>query len=109
MIESKTLFEFLDDCEDTLGLESVYEFSDEFEDFKAPYLAYKETATHPFAADNVVYFIRYNYELALWSLQKDFDLQQKIESLLRKHEIFFTKDEGGFDEGTGLHVAPYQL
>lgn len=58
-----------------------------------PYLIFMQTGSNNVSADNVVYYKNNSYVIELYSEDKAFKLEEKIEELLTEHEIYWEKSE----------------
>ncbi|MDP3059048.1 MAG: hypothetical protein Q8N36_06285 [bacterium] len=58
-----------------------------------PYIVYFAEGSDNFAADNVVYLPRTNYQVELYSSRKDTTVEALVEAALTANEIFYEKQE----------------
>jgi hypothetical protein len=72
---------------------------------KPPYVAYLAIDANNFAADNVVYHVATNYQIELYSNQKDPASEALIEAALTEADIYYDKLEAYIDSEKLYQVA----
>ena len=86
-LESKQLFELLKKTK----IPVVYAFSKERKTL--PYIVYRDDGLESFKADNNIFYKAKNFLVELYSDNKDFALEEKIELLFEENEIIYDKSE----------------
>lgn len=75
------------------GLPNAYHHFAEGEAPDPPYVVYLYPSANNFSADGVVYHSGNNLDIELYTDLKDIKLEKEVETVLKKHGIFFTKSE----------------
>lgn len=90
----------------SLGLPVSYRF------FKSPptppYIIYLFSYSDNFGADNKVYSKEDNYQVELYSTEKDLASEKKIEDLFDSNDIYYDKTETYIDS-EGLYEVLYEI
>jgi len=76
-----------------MGLPNAYHHFAEGEAVDPPFLCFLYPNENEYGADNEVYFTTNTLDIELYTDAKDPDLEAQIETVLRKHEIFYHKTE----------------
>lgn len=85
----KQILDILDD----IGLPFAYDHFAEGETPRLPFVCYTIPSTDNFSADGKVYKRIDEINLELYTDRKNIDIEEKIEDVLGKHEIFYEKYE----------------
>lgn len=100
-----TLEEFAKLLESTGFPVAFYEFPKE-EPHDPPFICYVTPGPSQFGADGVVYYSGKNVQVELYTLQKDQEAEEKVETALAS--FYFLKDEGYLDDEK-IYMVTYQL
>lgn len=76
-----------------MGLPSAYEHFSEEESPSLPFLLWWLEGENNFSADNCVYYSSLQLTIALYTDEKSPGAEAEIETVLRNHNIFYTKTE----------------
>lgn len=93
---------------DEVGVEYRYHHFTEEEAVSPPFICWLVPGTDNFAADGKVYFKADEVHIELYTDQKDFDLEKRIETILDRREIFWEKSEEYIEEEM-LYEVLYEL
>ena len=91
-----------------IELPFAYDHFAEGESPDPPFLVYLMQSADNFAADGIAYFIVNNLHLELYTDIKDPELEEKIESVLTKYGLFYSKSEVWISSEK-LYEVLYQL
>lgn len=91
-----------------MGLPFAYDHFAERESPDPPFLVYLYPGTDNFAADGIAYFKINNLHIELYTDYKDIDLEEKIEAVLTKYGLFYSKSEVWISSEK-LYEVLYQL
>ena len=91
-----------------MGLPFAYDHFAEGESPHPPFLVYLMPSADNFAADGIAYFKVNNLHLELYTDIKDPELEEKIESVLTKYGLFYSKSEVWISSEK-LYEVLYQL
>ncbi|MEK4494495.1 hypothetical protein [Ureibacillus sp. FSL W8-0352] len=83
-------------------------YSDFNKKVNPPFIAYKETGTNNFAADNRVWKKVRSVEVQLYTDKKDLKIEKQIEDLFYNHSIYYDADDF-FIEKENLHQRIYYI
>ena len=72
-----------------------------------PFICYYFTQSDDFGADNINYAHIRRAVIELYTDQKDFSLEQAVETLLTSNELVYTKSEA-FIDSEQLHLTSYE-
>ncbi len=91
-----------------VGLPTVYHHFEEGCAPEPPYLIYLFPNSENFGADNGVYMdiSRVNFEL--YTDKKDTKLERKVQAVLKKHGVFYEKDES-YLETEHMYEVLYEM
>ena len=76
-----------------VGIPFAYDHFAEGESPDPPFICYLLPGTNHFAADGIAYFKINEVNIELYTDIKDLDVEQRLEAVLDKHGIFYTKSE----------------
>lgn len=76
-----------------MGLPFAYDHFAEGEAVDPPFICYLLPASNNFAADGKVYFKANEVHIELYTDKKDLSVEQKVETVLDRHGIFYEKSE----------------
>lgn len=71
----------------------AYDHFAEGESPEPPFICYLLPSTNNFSADGKVYYKISEVHIELYTDYKDLELEEKIETILEEHEIFYNKSE----------------
>ena len=91
-----------------IELPFAYDHFAEGESTDPPFLVYLMPSADNFAADGIAYFKVNNLHLELYTDIKDPELEEKIESVLTKYGLFYSKSEVWISSEK-LYEVLYQL
>lgn len=100
-----TLEEFAKQLETTGFPVAFYEFPKE-EPHDPPFLCYIVLPATTFSADGVVYFSSTGIQVELYTLKKNIEAEQKVETAL--NSFFYEKDEGILEDEK-IYMVTYRL
>jgi hypothetical protein len=106
-VDEKTLFNLLK----STGLPVAYHHFPEDENFpppKPPYIVYLFSFSSNFSADNRVYSQQPNYQVELYTTEKDPVSEKLIEDLFDEHDIHWDKTET-YIESEDLYQVLYEI
>ena len=75
------------------GLPFAYDHFAEGEAVDPPFICYLLPASNNFSADGKVYFKANEVHIELYTDKKDLSVEQKVETVLDRHGIFYEKSE----------------
>ncbi len=93
---------------DQIGLPYRYHHFETPEAVAPPFLAWICGEDNIFYADGKPYFLTQGIDLELYTDQKDFDLEKKVEAVLREHEIGWRKSED-YIETENMYEVLYEI
>jgi len=73
-----------------------------------PYIVYLFSHSSNFGADNRVYSKQFNYQVELYTTEKDPVSEKLIEDLFDEHDIYWEKSET-YIESEGLYQVLYEI
>ncbi len=76
-----------------MGLPFAYHHFSEGESPKPPFLIFLSPGEHTFSADNLMYHSFKRLDIELNTDEKSPETEQKVEEILRQHNIYYTKTE----------------
>lgn len=76
-----------------VGLPLAYDHFAEGESPEPPFICFLFPGSENFSADNVVYAEFQNLNVELYTDEKNPELEERIESVLNRHELFWNKSE----------------
>jgi len=76
-----------------MGLPFAYHHFAEGESPNTPFLLFLSPGEHTFSADNYMYHSFKQLDVELYTDKKAPDLEKQVESVLRRHHIYYTKTE----------------
>ena len=91
-----------------MGLPFAYDHFAEGESPNPPFLVYLYPGADNFAADGIAYFKINNLHIELYTDYKDIDLEEKVEAVLTKYGLFYSKSEVWISSEK-LYEVLYQL
>lgn len=91
-----------------MGLPFAYDHFAEGESPDPPFLVYLYPGAVNFAADGIAYFKINNLHIELYTDYKDIDLEEKVEAVLTKYGLFYSKSEVWISSEK-LYEVLYQL
>lgn len=74
-----------------------------------PFMVYYGVGMDSTIADNINYFNVQRFNIELYTLEKRFDLEDKIEKILIENEIIFEKGLDVFIPGDKTFMVPYYI
>lgn len=91
-----------------MGLPFSYHHFAEGETPEPPFLLFLSPGEETFGADNVVYHNFKQLDIELYSDRKSPEVEEQVESVLKLHEIYFTKTETWI-ESEKLYEVLYEI
>ena len=76
-----------------MGIPFAYDHFAEGESPEPPFISYLLPGVNHFAADGMAYFKINEVHIELYTDYKDLSVEQKVETVLDKYGIFYTKSE----------------
>ena len=76
-----------------IGLPFAYHHFAEGESPKPPFLIFLSPGENTFSADNLMYHSFKRLDIELYTDEKSPETEQKVEEILRQHNIYYTKTE----------------
>ena len=76
-----------------IGTPFAYDHFAEGESPEPPFICYLLPGTNHFAADGIAYFKINEVNIELYTDIKDLDVEQRLETVLDQHGIFYAKSE----------------
>ncbi len=78
---------------DEMGMESAYHHFAEGESPEPPFVVFLYPRANNFSADGMAYFKVNRLNVELYTDLKDVELEQRVETVLDSHGIFYAKSE----------------
>lgn len=78
---------------DEMGMESAYHHFAEGESPEPPFVVFLYPRANNFSADGMAYFKVNRLNIELYTDLKDVELEQRVETVLDSHGIFYAKSE----------------
>ena len=78
---------------DEMGMESAYHHFAEGESPEPPFVVFLYPKANNFSADGVAYYKVNRLNIELYTDLKDVELEQRVETVLDSHGIFYAKSE----------------
>lgn len=91
-----------------MGLPSAYHHFAEGESPPPPFVVYLSPGEENFSADNIAYFSSKQLDIELYTDKKQPELEEQVEAVLSRHEIYYTKTEA-FIESERLYEVLYEM
>ena len=91
-----------------MGLPFAYHHYAEGESPEPPFLLFLSPGENTFSADNVAYFSFKQLDIELYTDKKLPELEEQVEAVLAKHEIYYTKTEL-FIDSEELYEVLYEM
>lgn len=104
MMTEKQIEELLDGT----GIEYRYHHFETEEAINPPFICWVSTETHNFSADGKVYLSISGIDIELYTDEKDFELERKVEEQLDNHGIFWKKTEE-YIESENMYEVLYEM
>ncbi len=76
-----------------IGLPFAYHHFAEGESPNPPFVVYLSPGENTFSADNLMYHSFKRLDIELYTDEKSPETEQKVEEILRQHNIYYTKTE----------------
>lgn len=93
---------------DEMGMESAYHHFAEGESPEPPFVVFLYPKANNFSADGVAYFKVNQLNIELYTDLKDVELEQRVETVLDSHGIFYAKSEVWI-ESERLYEVLYEM
>ena len=93
---------------DLTGIEYRYHHFKEREAIDPPFIVWLVADSDNFAADGIAYYKIDKLNIEVYTDEKDFDLEEKIETILTQHDIYFDKTES-FIESETMYEVLYEM
>ena len=93
---------------DEMGMESAYHHFAEGESPEPPFVVFLYPKANNFSADGVAYFKVNRLNIELYTDLKDVELEQRVETVLDGHGIFYAKSEVWI-ESERLYEVLYEM
>jgi len=78
---------------DSMGISYAYDHFAEGESPDPPFICFLYPRSDNFSADNIVYASANELDIEVYTDYKDPDLEEKIEEILTKNELYYEKSE----------------
>ncbi len=91
-----------------IGLPFAYHHFAEGESPKPPFLIFLSPGENTFSADNLMYHSFKRLDIELYTDEKSPETEQKVEEILRQHNLYYTKNEAWI-ESEKLYEILYEL
>lgn len=78
---------------DSMGISYAYDHFAEGESPDPPFICFLYPRSDNFGADNIVYTSAHELDIEVYTNYKDPDLEEKIEEILTKNELYYEKSE----------------
>ena len=101
-------YEQIAEMMEEMGLPFAYHHYAEGESPAPPFLLFLSPRENPFSADNVAYFSCKQLDIELYTDKKLPELEEQVEAVLAKHEIYYTKTEL-FIDSEELYEVLYEM
>lgn len=105
----KQFIDCIDVIERDTGVKVYYGFAQDEEKPTVPYITYVQVAEPALWADNRPYFSVGAFEVTLWTAEKDYRLERKLETALKDNDISYDKKESGFIDGADVFSTLYEV
>lgn len=86
-------YEQINEMMEEIGLPFAYHHFAESESPAPPFLIFLSPGENTFSADNYMYFSFKQLDIELYTDVKNPELENQIEEVLKRHEIYYTKSE----------------
>lgn len=93
---------------DEVGIGYAYHHFEPEEAIAPPFICWLVPGCDNFAADGKVFFSADEVHIELYTDRKDFELEQRVEEVLNKREIYWGKSEE-YIESEDLYEVRYEL
>lgn len=93
---------------DEMGMESAYHHFAEGESPEPPFVIFLYPKAKNFSADGVAYYKVNRLNIELYTDLKDMELEQRVETVLDSHGIFYAKSEVWI-ESERLYEVLYEM
>ena len=93
---------------DEMGMESAYHHFAEGESPEPPFVVFLYPKANNFSADGVAYYKVNRLNIELYTDLKDVELEQRVETVLDGHGIFYAKSEVWI-ESERLYEVLYEM
>ena len=93
---------------DEVGIGYAYHHFEPEEAIAPPFICWLVPGCDNFAADGKVFFSADEVHIELYTDRKDFELEQRVEEVLNKREIYWGKSEE-YIENEDLYEVRYEL
>ena len=101
-------YEQIAEMMEEMGLPFAYHHFAEDESPAPPFLLSLSLGENTFSADNVAYFSFKQLDIELYTDKKLPELEEQVEAVLAKHEIYYTKTEL-FIDSEELYEVLYEM
>lgn len=91
-----------------VGLPFAYHHFSEGESPEPPFLIFLSPGEDTFSADNIAYFGTKKLNIELYTDRKSPDMEEMVEKILKRHEIYFSKTEAYIDSEK-LYEVLYEM
>jgi len=91
-----------------IGLPFAYHHFAEGESPPPPFLLFLSPGEETFSADDVAYFSFKQLDVELYTDRKQPELEERVEEVLTRHEIYYTKTES-YIESERLYEVLYEI
>ena len=93
---------------DEIGIEYRYHHFEPEEAIAPPFLCWLMPESNNFAADGKVYHQSNSLDIELYTDQKDFDLEKKIETVLDQYNLYYETSER-YIETENMYEVLYEM
>lgn len=76
-----------------MGLPFAYDHFAEGEKIDTPFMVYLYPRSNHFSADGVAFYKKESIQIEVYTDKKDMELEERIEAVLEKYGLFFSKSE----------------
>lgn len=90
------------------GLPFAYHHFAEGESPEPPFLIFLSLGEDTFSADNIAYFSTKKLNIELYTDRKSPEVEEMVEKILKRHEIYFSKTEAYIDSEK-LYEVLYEM
>lgn len=91
-----------------VGLPFAYHHFSEGESPEPPFLIFLSPGESIFSADNIAYFSTKKLNIELYTDRKSPEVEEMVEKILKRHEIYFSKTEAYIDSEK-LYEVLYEM
>ncbi len=91
-----------------IGYPFAYSHFAEGESPKPPFICYLVPMSNNFSSDGIAYFKKCKFQIEVYTDYKDLEIENKVESVLDKHRIFYDKTET-YIENEMLYETIYEF